>query len=251
MKENPKSRGFTLVELSIGIAATALVTASMAAFAVGVSDGWRATRLSASFRVATDATAARLAGVVQGCNYVAGCSGAAADPTTVGWVTLWKLDDFAGVAAGKTFAPRDGVAQSGELAVIEFQPQNGSVWLYESLPYAKLNASLTAQAAQPVGREYLETADFYAQFRVMRARRQLGFLAPPRLLAGPGALKADDPLQPRVVSATFTPSPDPAAAHRLIDYSLVIARGPDTQTITGTIGNRLGKTPVATADIPR
>ena len=142
------------------------------------------------------------------------------------------------------------MAQSAELAVIEFQPQNGSVWLYESLPYAKLGASATAQAAQPVSRETLGDANFYGQFRYLRDRRQLPFLAPPRLLAGPGGLSAD-PLQPRVVSATFTESPDPAAAHRLIDYALVIARGADRQTVTGTIGNRLGKAPAAAADLPK
>ena len=204
-----RAAGLTLVELTIGMAATALVTAAMAGFAAGVADGWRATDAARSVHVAADAADARLRALANPAKYVANCSGPDADPTQLAWAVLWRADDFAGTAGGKSIASRDGVAQMGELSVMEYQPANASLWVLESLPYDRLDATARAQAAQPVSRETLEGSNVYDLFKYVQSRGQAKFLAPPRLLVGPGALRAGDLTQARLTAATFLP-PDQA-----------------------------------------
>lgn len=251
MNKTHAARGFTLVELMTGMAATALVTAAMAGFAAGVADGWRATDASRVARVATESAGARLRTLAQPAKYIANCSGSTADPTRVAWVVLWRDDDFSGIVAGKTISARDGIAQMGELSLLEFRPDTASLWLYESLPYARLSSTARTQAAQPVPRETLEGPNIYDLFIFKRDRNLLQFLAPPRALVGPGVVRPGDAGQARLTAAAFLPPADATAAHQMLDYRLVLTRGAEVNVVVGTTATFQSKVPAADADIPK
>ena len=245
------ARGFTLVELMTGMAATALVTAAMAGFAAGVAEGWGATNASRVARVATESAGARLRTLAQPAKYLANCSGPTADPTKVAWVVLWRDDDFAGTVAGKTIAARDGIAQMGELSLLEFRPDTASLWLYESLPYDRLDSTARAQAARPVSRETVEGSNIYDLLKNMRGSNQLRFLAPPRALVGPGVVRPGDADQARLTAAAFLPPADATAAHQMLDYRLVLTRGAEVNVVEGTTATFQSKVPAADANIPK
>src|SRR5580704_10727781 len=118
-------RGFTLVELMLGLAITALVMAALAAFVGAVGQGWEGSdgtqdaaleARQAYVRVQNQLSSALYVGQVM----AGSLDGSAATP---GGVFYWAQDTNG-----------DAGPQTGEMALIQHDPTTQTLWLYEFSP---------------------------------------------------------------------------------------------------------------------
>lgn len=94
-------RGFTFVELCLGLVTTSLVLGATAAFLTGVSNVWKASG-DAQYNIAENTqTNLKLANFLQSCNAVGACNSST--------ILVWRAD-----------TNNDGAIQSSELAAVVY-----------------------------------------------------------------------------------------------------------------------------------
>jgi type II secretory pathway pseudopilin PulG len=161
-----RRRAFTLVELSLGLLATAMVSAALAAFTVSIAKSWQSTGNAQSASLSSAATTLRIQEIVRNSRLTGKYNAGALDGSSAAAVLLW-IDDTNG----------DGTIQENECAMLEYDstsrcilkrtvPSNGST---ASMNYATFSASSTvlsnfrseATVTQPVARD-VDGAVFYA-----------------------------------------------------------------------------------------
>ena len=128
----------TLVELSIGVAITALVIAALSALWFAVAETWRKSSSSQGQTLRTAQVVTRLEAAFRQARYVCQWTPGSLSDTSVSPAScfVWRSDFWN--AAGnvnnandfKTLVS-DGLAQVGELALIEYDPAAKRVYIYQ------------------------------------------------------------------------------------------------------------------------
>jgi Tfp pilus assembly protein PilW len=128
----------TLVELSIGLAITALVIGALSALWFAVAETWRQSSSSQGNTLRTAQVVTRLEATFRQARYVCQWTPGKLDDTSVSPAScfIWRSDFWN--AAGNVNFPNDfktqvsdGLAQVGELALIEYDPTARRVYLYQ------------------------------------------------------------------------------------------------------------------------
>ncbi len=118
----PSRRGFTLVELVLGMLTTLLVAGAVAALLGAASAGWKAQQVSQAIAVSRQQVAASIREVVRG---AAG----------IGYVVTGSVDGSdaqgAEVMIWRSDANADGLIQFSETALIVHDPASGVITLLE------------------------------------------------------------------------------------------------------------------------
>jgi prepilin-type N-terminal cleavage/methylation domain-containing protein len=136
-------RGFTLVELVLGMAITTLVMSAVAAVMVSVAEGWDQGRYVQSVSISELQLQVRLGRIFQGAAYVAQCqSGVLGGVGTPATIFFWMNDNW-----GST---PDGIPEWGEMAVIAYDPATQSLYLYSAMPTALMSGAQLTAASQAV-----------------------------------------------------------------------------------------------------
>lgn len=161
-----RHRGFTLVELSIGLVVMALVGGALASFTIGVARGWQASGGSQSASLSSAAATMRIQQIVRNARLTGKCDTGALDGSSAAAVLLW-MDD----------SNNDGVIEENECALLEYDAASRSI-LKRTIPaggpttsmnYATFSSSSTliayfrndATVTQPIARD-VDGATFFA-----------------------------------------------------------------------------------------
>lgn len=131
-------RGLTFVELTIGMAITAVLMLALATFASAVSVGWKHSEAQFKVRSVAHQSSARLDDALSDML----CVVQALPGDTSGgnaYLFCWHTDTWAGAG--------DRKAQYGELSLIEYDPATKTIWLYETKDAASLTAAQQTTAA--------------------------------------------------------------------------------------------------------
>src|SRR3954471_12376899 len=104
-----RQRGFTLVELSLGLLATAMVMGALAAFTTFVAKGWQESGGVQSLSLSSAAATLRIQEIVRNARLTGQYNAGALDGTSSAAVLLW-MDD----------TNSDGVIQQNECAMLEY-----------------------------------------------------------------------------------------------------------------------------------
>jgi prepilin-type N-terminal cleavage/methylation domain-containing protein len=124
-----RARGFTFIELMIGMVITAMVLAAMAAVMDSVAQGWQAGSVSQSTQMPANQIYNRVQKILSGAKFVIlpseGSSGSS--------IIFWANDNLI----------PDSTVEAGELGMIEYDSSTSSLYLYEAQPNLS-GAQLTA-----------------------------------------------------------------------------------------------------------
>ena len=113
-------RGFTFIELMIGLIITAMIMAAMAAVLTGVAEGWQAGNVSQSTQMQANQIYTRVQKLLSGAKYVI----LPANGGTGSSILFWANDDLIA----------DSTVEAGELGLIEWDSTTSSLYLYEAAP---------------------------------------------------------------------------------------------------------------------
>ncbi len=131
------SRGFTLMELMLGLAVSAMVAAAAGAMLIGSSNVFRASDSSQSAELLAERLVARLAGTLAACRRVGAVN---ADASGFDF-TVWCKD-----------ANSDGVPQLSEMAVVRWIAATGQLAIYQQeLPGSTIDSTVTAAQMDAAG----------------------------------------------------------------------------------------------------
>jgi type II secretory pathway pseudopilin PulG len=195
-----RRRGFTLVELSLGIAFTAMIGAAVATFLLAVSAQWKSAETQQHFDVTIQQGSQSIGSIIQSARRVGGTFNDE-KPS----IFIWESDRL----------KADGIAQFGEMAVIEFDPQLESIFYYRANAASNLLVDLLAGLNVAVP-QMLEEA-------LVQLFTQQAWLEPRRVLLGPGRQVAADVMMTRVTDATFTK----VAGRDGVQVEITLTRGED------------------------
>ena len=115
-------RGFTFVELCLGLLVTTMVLAGVASFASAVSTAWQNAGSSQSVMLSANHAALLLSEKIRGCGLTGGWNAGSIDGTasTAAAVALWKADTNG-----------DGYINYTEMLVIQHDPVTDRLLLYQ------------------------------------------------------------------------------------------------------------------------
>jgi prepilin-type N-terminal cleavage/methylation domain-containing protein len=213
-------RGLTLAELICATAMLGIVLMAASALISASAAGWKHTDVA--YRVAN--LSDRAGSRVEEQLTAALCVLQVKTPTSAGgaaYLFYWKSD---GITGGE-----DGKAQFGEVALIEFDPTQKSVRLYEPIAASAMTPS-QLQLAQGADWGDPTSADVVAYYKTM------GFVAAPQKLIG-GQAGASE-----VTSATFS-SYAPVGAKPAVSYSIALTQNGLAATRQGTVTLRAARKP--------
>ena len=117
-------RGFTLVELCMGLVVTMLVAGALSAFAYATGEGWAHSESSQSLFVAGNQVTARIQKIISLSRQVGLVRLGSADGSATGAaIMLWKAD-----------TNNDSKISFSEVALIQHNTSTGELWYYEANP---------------------------------------------------------------------------------------------------------------------
>jgi type II secretory pathway component PulJ len=221
--------GFTLAELILGMAITAMIMSAVAAVMVSVAEGWDEGRTVQGLSVSLLQLQVRLGRVFQGAAYVAQSqAGALSGSGAAAQIYFWMNDNWNGSS--------DGVPEAGEMGLIVFDPTTQSLYLYSAMPTAQMSGAQLTAAGQEVSWSQSSGASAIAAFEANSWVQKT-------TLAGPGsnAIRGDS------ISVT--------GAHIAVDWlsstsqkptveiQVAEARGAETATMYGSFVLRLADQP--------
>ncbi|MBV8780567.1 MAG: hypothetical protein JO353_04155 [Phycisphaerae bacterium] len=131
MNRRLQHRGFTFVELCLGLVITSMVLAGVASFAMAVSTAWRNAGSSESILLSANHDALLLNEKIRACGLTGGWTSGSIDgsSTTGAAVLLWKGD-----------ANSDGFINYTEILLIQHDPKTSRINLYQTpTGYSGLN----------------------------------------------------------------------------------------------------------------
>lgn len=128
-----RSAGMTLPELILGLSLMIIVGAAAASVLMTTARGWEQTQSQQSASTSATLTRQHLVAKLRGVRYLGHVKKGSLDNSTadVASVIYWNDDNF-GTTAG------DATPQYGELSVLEFDPEQQAIFLYETAPYNTL-----------------------------------------------------------------------------------------------------------------
>jgi hypothetical protein len=161
-------RGLTFVELTIGMAISAVIMLALASFVSAVGRGWKNSEEQFKARSVSHQSVAQLRDVLSNMLCVV--------QTKVGdtagsnaYLFCWYKDSWGGAA--------DLKAQWGEMALIEYEPSTKTVWIY-------LPKDVSAMTAQQKGYAELDDWGDYSSDSIVSLFRASAINLPRRPLVG-------------------------------------------------------------------
>jgi type II secretory pathway pseudopilin PulG len=142
-----KFKGFTLVELCLGIALTALVLGALASFLLAMSRAWQSTENTNASILAATQISKRVERELSSAKYIGAVSNGSGGGNAS--VFYWADDNFGGVS--------DGAVQFGEMRMIEFDTAGRSILLRRAKPIGSMTPEQLAEASRVISA--LETDD--------------------------------------------------------------------------------------------
>lgn len=122
MRRRPSNRGFTFVELCLGIVITMLVMSALAAFSMAMSTAWRSAEKSQSLTLRGHHAGVRIEKYVRNARLIGAIRAGSSEGTGSGAaVLLWKTD-----------TNNDGYIQGDECEMIAHDPLSHRLLLYPS-----------------------------------------------------------------------------------------------------------------------
>jgi hypothetical protein len=144
-------RALTFVELTIGMAITAVLMMALATFASAVSKGWQNSQIQFKARSVSNQSVAQLRDMLSGMLCVVDAKIGDASGSSA-YFFCWYKDSWGGAA--------DLKAQWGEMALIEYEPATKTVWLYLPKDASAMNSQQTGYAQQE------DWADFSSDYMI-------------------------------------------------------------------------------------
>jgi len=145
------NRGVTLVELMLSLGITGMVFTALAMFTTAVASGWKQNSKHFADATVSKRVSAKLEAAVVPSLWVLAARNDLDDGSSI--VFLWR-NDSVGAA--------DLKVQLGELALVEFDANNKTLWIYE---VNTLTASSDPNATLPVGTSDLNQDDLVNFFK--------------------------------------------------------------------------------------
>lgn len=158
------ARGLTLVEMSLGIAITAMMGLAIFGFVSVTTQTWRTTENEQSLDIAARQAGVILSGIIEPSQALGLVN------SSLSGVLIWFEDFYGGV--------RDGKAQLAELAVIKYDSSSRSIQFYEA------DRNLAAQVGE--GASDVVTVDQMNRVDLISRFLSKSWVAPGRVILGPG-----------------------------------------------------------------
>lgn len=216
---NHGARGFTLVELSIGLVFTALLAVVVGGFTAATFSTWRESGDEQALRLSAEATMTRIAPALRSAPQVAAAfvrAGSSVNRVHLAGIYFWANDGAQGLS--------DRRPQVGEMGLIEFDDSTGTLWLYTAKPTARLTtaeiAAANATMTKPLFIDHGSTLLLKAASWVQA-----------RPLFGTGTL-VTDAKKSRLTEATFSYAPAADGSKASVDVTLTLLRGERVVTET-------------------
>lgn len=204
-----RRRGFTMIELCLAIAITAMVATALTTFAFSMTQYWRETEDRQQLQVSTAQARNMIAPVFESARGL-GCVTNNATPSAF----FWLEDTLGGSADQKT--------QFGEMALLQYDNATKTIYLYQANTSLNLAGSLTASAV-------LSSSDM-ANPNFITLYRQQTWLRTRKAMLGPGREVDSDIDISRVTSCSFaliTTGGLPA-----VQMNATVSRGQEQRTLT-------------------
>jgi prepilin-type N-terminal cleavage/methylation domain-containing protein len=143
-KHSIRRRAFTLAELLIGLAVTAIVLTALATFTMAVAQNWTSDDGTQQLATQSGQIYNRVSFNLASAKYIAQVQAGSLDGTasTPGSVYYWAADDWNGIS--------DEAPEVGEMALIQHDPTTGTLWLYAPINASAMNASQLSAAGTPL-----------------------------------------------------------------------------------------------------
>jgi hypothetical protein len=142
-----RRRGFTFVELCLGMIVTAMIMGAVAGIMTAVGEGWSQGQSTQSIQLQANQVFARVQKILSSAKYVGQVTaGSVTDSTQPpGSIFFWRGDDYPN---GST---ADGTMQWGEMALIQQDPTTHTLFLYKAIPYSQMSGSQLTRAGVALG----------------------------------------------------------------------------------------------------
>jgi Tfp pilus assembly protein PilW len=166
-------RGFTFVELVLGMAVTAMVMVALSAACLAVGEAWRESDYARSAATKGSATTSALRLALRDARYVGYVvtGDLAASSATTASVLYWRADDFDGAANDKV--------ELGEMALIEFDPATKSIVKYEAKDSSAMTSSQRTYSSVELSRSDVVTnANAAKEFKAYLTNTNSGVVTP-------------------------------------------------------------------------
>jgi prepilin-type N-terminal cleavage/methylation domain-containing protein len=163
-----KSRGFTLLEMLIGMTITAVVFAALATVMVSVAQGWQSGDGTQSLQVQAAQVYARVRYYLSSAKYIGLVNAGSLNgsPSTPGSVFYWAYDGWNGV--------QDGGPEVGEMMLIQHDPTTSTLWLYEPIPVVQMTAQQMNTAGTSMDFANMGDPTWVAKFKTIATPIALG-----------------------------------------------------------------------------
>lgn len=235
------SRGLTAIELLIAVAILSIMGAAMSAFALSLSTAWHKDEQRSALQAAAGQLSRRLNEQLVSTRFAAAggtletfvdpdFESAGVDVTIVQGTSLllWTDDALSGGA---------GVPQAGEISLLEFDRGGSSIYLSRPIDLDQLGATAREVALLPVTLGELTGGSMEQFVRSQTIYRR-------ELLMGTDSSGLSLAATPRpstrvlVESAKFCVHSDASNRTRRVAYTVVLRRGEERRTVTGSIALR-------------
>lgn len=132
--------GFTVVEMLIGMVITSLVLAALAGISLSVTQSWAESDGTQTLGLQSQQVYARVRHYLSSAKYIGlvnagSLTGTASPPASI---FFWASDNWLGIS--------DGAPEIGEMMEIVHDPTTDTLWLYQPIPAASMNAAQLAAA---------------------------------------------------------------------------------------------------------
>jgi prepilin-type N-terminal cleavage/methylation domain-containing protein len=224
-----RRRGFTLAELVLGMAITALVMSAVAAVMMSVAQGWDEGQNVQALSLSLLQLQVRLGRIFQGAAYVAQSqAGSLSGGGSPAQIYFWMNDNWNGSS--------DGVPEAGEMGLIVFDSTTHSIYLYSAIPASAMSSGQLAAAGTEVSWSASESPTAIAAFEGNSWVQKT-------TLAGPGsyAMTTNTIAVTGVhVAVDWLGS---TSQKPTVEFQVALARGSETATMYGSFVLRLADQP--------
>lgn len=153
-------RGFTLVELLIGMVVTTMVLSAMAMVAFAVSNGWQAAESADAASITGTQVQTRMTQLFRpACTLGAALNGSFSSSSNPASVFFWQGD----TANGATPA-NDGKIEFYEIGLLRYHPASKELRFYEATDWSTWSSSAKSSANAIAGTSYISSTGNMADF---------------------------------------------------------------------------------------
>ena len=215
-----KYRGFTVVELAMGMVIVSMITLAIAGIMTAVAQAWNDQEMNQSIQVQANQVYARVQHILSSAKYVAQYNTGALNGSSSAYIVFWRADDYPA-------SPNDQTVQAGEMAAIVQDPSTSTLWLYEAIPYSQMTAAQYTAAGTVYPWSYWTNPANLAAFKSVNYLQQIP-------LGGPGTL-SNPTYYLQVNGATFyVYSLAGTSQLPIIEFALAFSRNNQTLDLYGS-----------------